>query len=359
MPEQFTVDRKELSRALTAIGRVKSKSKVPPILNAVRISYQDGSLRLALSDLESVAEHDLDCETEGFETFGIDFAAFKKAVRGMKSDEVLITVDSDFITCGVHGPSFDRISEAEFPLLFDTSEPAESDWHLICKEDFARVTRVCVPPMSEDETRINLNGIHIEPHRWVSTDGHRLGIAELEIPDAPKSSIVPAKAIKAIAAYAKGWGVDIAFTGAVAWFGSGNFVVRTKLTEGEFPTIDRVIPEAPYTMRITIDRKAWIEGLSSLEISKHEDGRPVPAVFEWVTSPYSYRAATLESCSYLPVLQRTSPIEKIGFNPRYLIDALKAFDSEMVHFVMNNDLSPALITSPLSDDRCIVMPARP
>ena len=145
--------------------------------------------------------------------------------------------------------SFVGISEADFPSLPDlskvkfTSVPAHLLSDLIQKTTFS---------VSDDETRVNLNGALIQcdgaEATAVSTDGHRLTLFKLPFagPKLAQGVIVPRKGmieIRKVLERVDG-DVELGFSKEHVFVKSERMLLSVKLNDVQFPPYAQVIPKS-------------------------------------------------------------------------------------------------------------------
>ncbi len=143
-----------------------------------------------------------------------------------------------------------------------------------------------------------------------------------------------------------------------ALFEFSGTVVLTRLLEGEFLQYHSAIPiDQPISLEI--ERQEVIDAIERVSIIISERLKnPVCCVFEDQTLQLSCITAlgrSFDTCTIPTCPERV----EIGFNNRYLLDALRACPDEEVLFELKSSLSPCTIR-PLSGDRFLylVLPVR-
>jgi len=136
--------------------------------------------------------------------------------------------------------------------------------------------------VSNEETRYYLNGvcwqIGPEGRRMVATDGHRLGMCRYS-PDTDSeaaSRIIPRQTVDIITAHLSG--IDVAAHATtdplVIEFVTPSAVIRTKLIDGTFPDVNRVIPKADaLTFRLDLKKQEIITAIDQAMIMGRSDRR--------------------------------------------------------------------------------------
>jgi DNA polymerase-3 subunit beta len=224
---------------------------------------------------------------------------------------------------------------------------------------------------STDEHRQVLNGIYFQLGEGrlalVATDGRRLAWSSL--PGSGEGAfILPARtAAELLRLLAGSAGVNLSFTGRQVAFdisypeAAGSSPRRIylvgKVVEGNYPNYRQVIP-ATTTHRIQLAREVFLGALQRAALVNDGANPSVHLKFSENLLELSASSAEFGEAYErlaIPFPQRTEV--EIAFNPRYLIEPLRALDSAEVTFEFRDHLSPGVFRL---EDRflCVVMPLR-
>jgi DNA polymerase-3 subunit beta len=222
--------------------------------------------------------------------------------------------------------------------------------------------------VSADETRVNLNGIHVERTgdgrlRMVATDGHRLAMITRPVDHAElaKAVTIPRKAVMELRKVLESGDdpVDLSVEGGVAHATRGRVQMSMRLVEGEFPDYTQVIP-AKSDRIATVDAASLLAALRRVSVVSSERTRGVKLQLE----PHRLELTTInpdvgEAAEELDV-EYDGEAVGIGFNSRYLMDVLGVLPSDRrVEIGLNDEVSPGVIRTAGDADYCyIVMPMR-
>jgi len=219
--------------------------------------------------------------------------------------------------------------------------------------------------VSHDETRYALNGVLFalggKEARLVATDGHRLAMSTRALGNAgaPTTGIVPRKAIAEIMrVLGSGEEVQMAITDNQFVLQMPNFVMTARLIEGQFPNYDAVIPKN-HPGRLTISKTALASALRRVSVMAEERNKPV----KFVLGPAALKLAA--SSQDLGEAEETIDVDyageevTIGFNSRYVLDAIAPIEHEQIVLEFKDALSPGVIRS-VEDEgyACVIMPMR-
>jgi DNA polymerase-3 subunit beta len=218
--------------------------------------------------------------------------------------------------------------------------------------------------MSQDESRPFLNGLYFvlrkRELRLVATDGHRLALARLEVEsDVEAAGIVPRKAVQELGRVLGGAdGVELSLRENQFFLRSPRFVLASKLVEGQFPNYEQVLPKG-HPQRLIVEREAFLAALRRVSVVADDRTRPV----KLAVTPGTLRLSA--SSQELGEAEETLPAEAsgddltIGFNARYLLDAIGPMDGARTILELKDGLSPGVLKSAQDEAHlCVIMPMR-
>lgn len=361
----------ELAKALYRVQGIADKKSTMPILAHVLLSANengDVSVSATDTDVGLTGTYSANVITPG--KVAVHARQLYDIVKSISTETIeLKRQENHWIELKAGTSKFHLVGMAadEFPALpahhqiRKFSLPAAQLSHMIER------TLFCV---SSDENRPNLSGIYCEspaPNmlRMVSTDGHRLALAEgtfdteLQI---PAGAIVPRKGfqeLKRVLGDSAGIDtVELGFSGTSGVLMAGSVVLSTRLIEGQFPDYEQVIPKGG-NKQAKIGRAAFAEALR--RVSLLSQGRAYGVRFEFTEDSLKLVAEDPEygDAQETIAVQYSGEPLVIGFNARYIMDVLALIPEQGVTFDLCDDLSPGVIR-PLEDQSflAVVMPMR-
>lgn len=240
-------------------------------------------------------------------------------------------------------------------------------------EGFRRLVDRVSPFATGDETRYNLAGILLEKReedgktllRMVATDGHRLAIADGEVPDlggllGEKRVLVPRKGLLEIRKLAEGGpgSLSLAASDKFLFAGKGDTEVWVRLLEADFPDYRQVVPKEN-RLAANVPREAFSGVLKRVSVMAPEKINSVKLAFSGKQLEVSANSPDLgEARDLLPIEFDGTPV-KIGFNGRYLQDAIAGIPGDTVRFEMKDDVSQVILRGPTDPTYlAIIMPMR-
>lgn len=180
---------------------------------------------------------------------------------------------------------------------------------------------------------------------FLATDSFRM--ASLSIPeetdDIDFSFTCPVKALDMVTRIDTGKEVKIYYTEQKVLFVSDNIILSSRLYRGEFPTVERLIPQSfPYS--VEVDTSEFLSASDRVKIiSSAEDrrsqvkltlSRDNGAILSARSTNYGNSIESLKKT--VVTLPDDENVFEIGFNIDYVIDAVKALNSDKVKLVFSN-----------------------
>lgn len=181
----------------------------------------------------------------------------------------------------------------------------------------------------------------------VSLDGHRIAIRKIELKDSysDKKVVVPGKTLNEISKILSGEVEDIVqifFTNNHIVFEFDDTVVVSRLIEGEYFRIDQML-SSDYETKVSINKREFLDCIDRATLFvKESDKKPIIINIE-------DESMQLNINSQIGSMKEDIDIEKegkdimIGFNPKFLIDALKVIDDEKISIYLVNPKAPCFI----------------
>jgi DNA polymerase-3 subunit beta len=183
--------------------------------------------------------------------------------------------------------------------------------------------------------------------RMVALDGHRIAMRRSRLRENfdDRKIIIPGKTLLEISRILGGdteKDVDIFFTDKHVLFTFDDTIVVSRLIEGEYYKIDKMLSSS-YRTRVTCRRKELLDCLDRATLLvKEEDKKPVIIMIREDEMELRINTAIGSMDEVLPIRREGEDLN-IGFNPRFLIDALRAVDEEEITMYMVSPKAPCFI----------------
>jgi DNA polymerase-3 subunit beta len=224
---------------------------------------------------------------------------------------------------------------------------------------------------SVDETRYNLNGVYFEvlgdqgDIRMVATDGHRLACVDRKIEgDASALTsgvIIPRKGLgelKRLVDEVDAEEIELAFGSQSGLARKGDVTLVMRLIEGEFPNYGQVIPKEP-GRHLVLSSEALVQSVRRVALLSSERSRAVKLELGQGQLIISSNNPDLGDAREELDVDYAGDSLTVGFNARYLLDAVSAIRTKEVRLSFHDELSPCRITPPEDESSlAVVMPMR-
>lgn len=362
---KFTCSKTDLSNAVTNVQRAVSTKVSIPALEGILIKAYNGVLNLSGYDLEIGITTDVEAQIQQEGEIVVSAKLFGDIVR--KLPEEIMTVDTDdrmitYITSGNASYQIVGLSASEYP---DLPKFEETDKIVIKGGILRDMIRQTIYAVSESTTKPIYTGSYFKVKDKVLTivaiDGYRMAIRKENIEsDSDNSFVIPKKTqsevLKLITDDEND--VEIVIGQRHTMFKVNSFYVISRLIEGEFIDYNSTIPKGNETQAVVNTREisSAVERMSLLASEKIPS--PVRCVFSNNEISLTCKTTMGKANDAIRTNIAGSDVE-IGFNNRYLLDALKNCDTDEIKIVLNGPLSP-MIVEPVKSDNFLylVVPMR-
>jgi DNA polymerase-3 subunit beta len=179
------------------------------------------------------------------------------------------------------------------------------------------------------------------------------------------AGIVPRKAVQELTRVLGGAEhVDLALGESKFFVRTEGFELVSKLVEGQFPNYEQVIPKSS-PLRLVVEREPFLAAIRRVAVVADDRTRPVRLTASDGQVRLSAQSQELgEAEESLPADYRGDEVA-IGFNARYLLDALGPMDRPWTVMGLKDGLSPGVLQGAGEKDaapddayRCVIMPMR-
>ena len=357
-------DKSKLIEGMNIVMKAIPGKTTMMILECVVIEVKDNQIKLIANDLQLGIETLIDGEIKQEGSVAVGAKVFFEIIRKLPSDNVSITVDEDYhmnISCGK--AKFNIMAKAtdEFPYLPNIVKDKNVNISQFTLKDIIRQT---VFSISDNENAKVMTGelfeIHDSELKVVSLDGHRISIRKVKLNQSydDVSVIIPGKTLIEISKIING-GMDdevsIFFTDKHVLFEFDQTVVVSRLLEGEYFQIDKMI-SSDYNTKITINKKelqGCIERASLL--IRESERKPIIINVTDGSMEMKIQSAMGSMNEDIDISKEGRDI-MIGFNPKFILDALRVIDDEEITMYLVNPKAPFIIKNDEQSYIYLVLP---
>lgn len=343
---KFTVQKNHIAEAVSNIQRAVSTKTSIPALEGILLSASADTLELCAYDLELGITTSIPAQVAEEGKAVLSAKIFSDIVRRTPDDSITVSVDEKnmaSIESGYSLFSIIGIPAVEFPELPKLTDataiqlPGNVLKSMIRQTVFA-VAESDAKPIHQGSL-FSLEGGRLDV---VSVDGYRLAKRTEAVEfDKDISFVVPGKTLSELLRLLKDTDEPVAISvgSRHILFNAGNYTVISSLLEGEFLNYKAAIPAEGKTEVVMRTREAIesVERVSLLITDRLKS--PIRCVFSQNEVKLLCTTSMGRASDQLEVNLTGDDVE-IGFNNRYLLDALRNTECEEVRVQLSGPLSP-------------------
>ena len=343
----FSINKNLFLQALNTTKRAISLKNAIPILSTVKIDVTNEGITLIGSNGQISIENFISIKNENAgllvtssgsilleATFFINVVSSLPDVtldfKEIEQKQIVLTSGKSEITLkGKDADQYPRIQEisASNPLMLETSVLK----NIINETAFAASTQ---------ESRPILTGVHFvltenKNLKTVATDSHRMSQKKIVLEKNGDNFdvVIPSRSLREFSAVFTDdiETVEIYFTNNQLLFRSENISFYTRLLEGNYPDTDRLIP-TDFNNIITFDTNNLRYAMERARLLSNatQNGTVKLEIINGVVSAHVNSPEVGSVNEEIDTESISGQDLTISFNPTYLIDSLKAIDSEKV-----------------------------
>ncbi len=348
---KISVNQTILSKTLNVVSKAVSSRTTIPILKGILLKTVEEGLLLSSSDLDISIEKTVPVTVAEEGSVVVPASLFTDIVKMLPNGDIEISCDASLnvtIRCLTSEYQIVGQSPEEFPSIGEIKAREQYEFDKNTFKDMISKTAFAA---SIDESKGIIVGILMELDEgvmnMVALDGFRMAVARSSVPSLDRKKIIvsarilseinkilmdlPDADVVKMTLDEKRGVVEIADT---------KIIIR--LLEGEFIRYRDILPKE-HKVRVNVNRKELVDSIerASVMARKGKNNLIVLAVQEdrmTITS----RSEEGNVREELFINLEGEEI-KIGFNAKFILDALKAVDDEDVILDMNTSVSPCII----------------
>ena len=340
-----------LVKGVSIVSKAVPSKTTMPILECILIDATTDIIRLTANDMELGIRTDIEGDIIERGMIAIDAKIFSEIVRKLPDNDVTIETNENLQTTIV-------CEKAKFDI---SGKPGEEFSYLpvIEKDDsieisqftLKEVIRQTIFSIADTESNKLMTGELFEIKdnmlRVVSLDGHRISIRKIELKDqvADKKLVVPGKTLIEVSKILSGEvesQVNISYTNNHIVFEFDNTIVVSRLIEGEYFKIDQML-SSDYDTKVKINKKELLNCIDRATLLvKEGDKKPIIINIGDEVMELKIKSQ-IGSMNEEIVINKEGKDLLIGFNPKFLIDALRVIDEEEVTLYLMNAKAPCFI----------------
>ena len=375
---KFTINRDHFSAGLQLVSNVVGSRKTMPILQNVLLEATSGKIHLTTTNLDLGIRCSIKAEVAEEGSTTLPVKDLSRIVKELADMEVSVeSADNSKSTISTRGSVFNLIGidSKEFPPLPELEKSKSVELKV---EELAQMLKSVSYAQSVNEERYMLKGVFFQMEKGnlslVATDGRRLAVSQKQISNEEVQGefILPSLTVSEIEKLPKtGEAISLSFTDRQVSFDLpveeekssesgfvGSIYFVSKVVEGKYPNYKQVIPKDDFK-EAKVERELMQECVTRASLVSDERITLRIKVNEMEISGQSLLG---DACESLPISYEGEE-STVSFNPKFLMDPLRAIQVDQISFEFRDDMSPGVFkVSPedlkLPKTLCVVMPIR-
>lgn len=341
----------KLVNGVSIVSKAVPSKTTMSILQCILIDARYDEIKLIANDMELGIETIIEGTIEEKGMIALDARIFFDIIRKLPDNDITIVSDNTLkttITCEKSKFNIIGKSGDDFSFL---PQIEHSDSVVLSQFTLKELIRQTIFSISDNDNNPLMTGelfdIKEDNLRVSSLDGHRISIRNIKLKNvyASKKVIVPGKTLNEVSKILSGdtdKEVSIFFTSNHILFEFDSTVVLSRLIEGEYFNVDQMI-SPDYETKITINRQEFLSCIDrSTLLVKEGDKRPI--IINIADDKLELKInSTMGSMNEDIDITKEGKDIMIGFNPKFLIDALRVIDDENISLYMVNPKAPCFI----------------
>lgn len=361
---KVTILKNNLNEAIQHVSKAITSRTTIPILSGIKIDVRNDGLHLTASDTDISIQCYIPAEQNDKQIISdveegsivLPAKIFVELIRKMPEQTIEIEVNDEsfhtIIRSGLTELQMMGLDPEEYPLLPQLDETRSLTVAspilkaLIRETSFAVSTNESTPVLTGIQWQFNEHQV-----KCVATDRHRLATKHAAIqlpPDSPFDSIVIAgKTLNELNKIIPEDDIDIQIVVAnnQVLFKINTILFYSRLLDGVYPDTSKIIPQQ-YKTELIINKKLLLDAIDRAYVLSREEN----------TNIVNLRTMDNETIEISSSLSEYGQIKdeiatdkmdgeplKISFNSKYMLDALKTVDSELIFIGFTGAMSPIII----------------
>lgn len=341
----------EMMKSLNIVLKAVPSKTTMTILECILIDAQTNKVKFTANDMELGIETEVKGEVLEKGMICLDAKIFSDIIRKLPDNDVTIETDESMaalITCekakfkimGKDGEDFSAL-----PIV-EKSEPL-----VLSQFTLKEVINQTIFSIAVNDTNKIMTGEYFELTgnnlRVVSLDGHRVSIRRVELKNqcSEQKVIVPGKTLQEISRIISDETesmISIYFTKSLIMFEFDDTIVVSRLIEGKYFNIDQML-STDYETSINVNRRQLLDCIDrSTLLVKSDDKKPIVLNITDSSMELKINSQIGSMDEDVSIVKEGRDI-MIGFNPNFMIDALRAIPDETVDIYFINSKSPCFI----------------
>ena len=348
---KISASKSELIKSINIVLRAVPSKTTMNILNCILIDASVDEIRLTANDMELGIETIVQGTILQRGIICLDAKLLSEIVRKLPDAEVVIETDDNYQTLITSENSVFHIvgkDPSEFPHLplIEKEDPV-----VLSQFQLREIIRQTIFSIALNDSNRILTGEYLEIRenelRIVGLDGHRIAIRQLTLDKSyhEHKVIIPGKTLSELMKILTGEQDDLVslyFTRNEILFEMDGTVVISRLIEGNYFRIDQMLSN-DYETTVVLKKTDFMNSVDRAMLFTSESEKR-PLVLSVESNSINMKInSQLGSMSDTLEIEKEGKDLKIGFNPKFILDALRVIDDEKITVYFLNAKAPCFI----------------
>ncbi len=355
----------DLLSGINIVSKAVAGKTTKPILECILIEAKNGMIRLTGNNLNLGIDTYIEGTILEEGVVALQAKLFSDIVRKLRDNDVSIQTTSDYkvtITCEKTNFAIQYMDGADFPALPAVDKEKSVQISQLALKDVIRQT---IFSIANNENQKMMTGELMEVKNnvltVVSLDGHRISIRKMELAgdNSDMSVIVPGRTLIEISKILTGGAEDmiqIYFENTYILFEFENTRVLSRLIDGEYFRISQML-SMDHKMVVNANRLELMSCIDRASLLIQEtDRKPIIVSVKNDNNLYIRLDTNMGSMKEEMEIEKEGGEIIIGFNPAFIMDALRVIDDESVSIYMKDYKSPCIIRDEEETYSYIILP---
>ena len=347
---KISVSKGDLLTGINIVSKAVPNKTTMSILECIMIDATGSSIVMIANDLELGIQNTVEGKIEEHGKIAVNASIFSNIVRKLPENDVFISTEGEKINIVCEKSKFSILGKTgdDFTYLPDVER---NDFISLSQYTLKNIINKTIFSVSNNEGNGMMTGelmeIKEDSLKMVALDGHRIAIRKIGLKEKAKEEkiIIAGKTLNEISKILGGdteKEVKIYITEKHVVFEFENTIVVSRLLEGNYYNIDSMLSNQ-FSSTVKVKRKELIDCIERAALLvKEDDKKPIIMMISESSMKLKINTA-IGSMNEIIDIEKSGENMNIGFNPKYLIDALRAIEEEIITLYLVSPKAPCFI----------------
>ncbi|MGI5990190.1 MAG: DNA polymerase III subunit beta [Lachnospiraceae bacterium] len=361
---KLTFSKQDLLKGINTVARAVPTHTTMPVLECILIDASTNEIHFTANDTELGISTLTNGNIVEKGTIAVNARIFSDIAKKLPDDVITITTDDRntvTIKCGTVVFNIPGQSGEEFPYLPAIAKDKAVTLSQFLLKSLIEQTIFCTAPNDNNKMmQGELFEIRNSVLRIAALDGHRIALRTVKLEGTPDDEkiIVPGKTLQEVARILGSDAdktVNLYFTKNHLMFEFDDTLVVTQLIEGEYFRIQQMI-NCDYETKVVVNKEEFAGAIDRSTTMIRETGRkPIALKIGDDMMEVTANTELGRMSDKIPVTVEGEDL-LIGFNPKFLLDALRVIPDETVTMYFSGSKRPLFIRDDESSYLYLILP---